>query len=128
MKVKINFLALDLPPEEKPFIEYMTIKNKGEPRVNYYYGSLLPPKFISSGNEVEVAFKAGQNKGQNRGFLLSYLTYQESKNFISSNKSALAGTLTETGVYVWYVGVVHTTMKFSIRDLYLLDVNQYVIF
>ena len=106
----------------------MTIKNKGEPRVNYYYGSLLPPKFISSGNEVEVAFKTGQNKGQNSCFLLSYLTYQESKNFITSNKSALAGTLTEAGVYVWYVSVVHTTMKFSIRDLSLLDANQYVIF
>lgn len=98
--MKINFQAFDLPTGEEQCVTYVKLHNHREPKTLFYCGSSLPPDFISSGNEVEVAFKAYQNKGKHKGFLLNYLTFQESNNFITSSKSRIAGTLTETGVYI----------------------------
>ena len=98
--MKINFQAFDLPTGEEQCVTYVKLRNYRKPKTFFYCGSSLPPEFISSGNEMEVAFKAYQNKGKHKGFLLNYLTFQESNNFITSSKSRIAGTLTETGVYV----------------------------
>ena len=98
--MKINFQAFDLPPGEEQCVTHVKLQNQKEPIAFFYCGSSLPPDFISSGNEVEVAFKAYQNKGKHKGFLLNYLTYQESNNFINSSKITIAGTLTEAGVYI----------------------------
>ena len=98
--MKINFQAFDLPTGEEQCVTYVKLHNHREPKALFYCGSSLPPDFISSGNEVEVAFKAYQNKGKYKGFLLNYLTFKESNNFITSSKSRIAGTLTEAGVYI----------------------------
>ena len=88
MKVKINSLAF----EEKHCIK---IRDFREPNAYFFCGSF---EFISSGNEVELAFKTFQSRGQYRGFFLNYVTYQETNNFITSNKSTIGGTLNETGL------------------------------
>ena len=62
MKVKISSLAF----EEKHCTGYMKIQNKGEPRANFFCGSF---EFISSGNEVELAFKTFQSRGQSEASL-----------------------------------------------------------
>ena len=81
--MKINSLAF----EEKHCIK---IRDFSEPNAYFFCGS--------SGNEVELAFKTFQSRGQYRGFFLSYVTYQETNNFITSNKSTIGGTLNETGL------------------------------
>lgn len=100
MKVKINFQGFNLPTGEEQCYDFVKLQNLGEPQSIFYCESLLPPEFNSSGNEVKVEFRTYQNKDQHTGFLLNYVTYPESNNFISSSKSTIAGTLTQAGVYV----------------------------
>ena len=98
--MKIIYQDFDLPTGEEQCFDFVKLQNVGEPQARLSCGSSLPPEFISSGHEVKVEFRTHQNKDQHTGFLLNYVTFPESNNFITSSKSTIAGTLTQAGVYV----------------------------
>ena len=103
-KIKIVFdKRFQLPPkQEVTCLDYVKLKSLGDPKSHFYCGTIVPPDFISTGNEIEVSFKVGANPNNYKGFSLNYTTYEEptstpaSTNSTTSTKKITASPTNES--------------------------------
>ena len=102
MEVEITFLSFNLPPKDESCINYLKIVDSNEDDLYIFYGGDDGPtlllKYTFYQSVLKIVFRTARNKKQNYGFQLKYLTYQNLKVSIPSNKSARVATLNAKGM------------------------------
>ena len=101
MQTKFQFLDFDLSTKNETDINYVKIETSSYGYTFYRNSGLaLPFSLVLTDQVFIIKFRTGQNKHQNYGFLLNYMTYRYPKVSIASNESAKASTLIAKGMYI----------------------------